>query len=41
MKPNNIQILGTELAVAWDDKSESYIPLEKLRHACPCAYCSG
>jgi DUF971 family protein len=41
MKPANIQILGTELAIAWDDKSETYIPLEKLRHACPCAYCSG
>jgi len=41
MKPANIQILGNELAIAWDDKSESYITLEKLRRACPCAYCSG
>jgi DUF971 family protein len=41
VKPVNIQVLGPELAIAWDDKSESYIPLEKLRLACPCAYCSG
>lgn len=41
MKPANLQILGTELAIAWEDKSETYIALEKLRRACPCAYCSG
>ncbi len=41
MKPAYIQIIGTELAIAWDDQSESYIALEKLRRACPCAYCAG
>ena len=25
----------------WDDGSESFIPLEKLRRACPCAGCKG
>lgn len=25
----------------WDDGGESFIPLEKLRRACPCAGCKG
>jgi len=37
----DIQPVGAELAVKWDDGSESYIPLEKLRRACPCAGCKG
>lgn len=41
MKPANIQVLGSELAIAWDDGAESYIQLERLRLGCPCAYCSG
>ncbi len=41
MSPKNIQIIGTELAIAWDDASESYIALEKLRRHCPCAACGG
>ena len=34
-------MIGAELAVKWDDCSESYIPLELLRRACPCAGCKG
>ena len=41
MQPTDIQIIGAELAVKWDDQSESFIPLEKLRRACPCAGCQG
>ena len=41
MRPTDIQHIGNELAVKWDDGSESFIPLEKLRRACPCAGCKG
>jgi len=41
MHPADIQHIGAELAVKWDDGSESFIPLEKLRRACPCAGCQG
>jgi len=39
--PQNIQKIGSELALAWGDGSESYLPLEPLRRACPCASCGG
>ena len=41
MRPNDIQQIGNELAIKWPDGSESFIPLEKLRRACPCAGCKG
>jgi DUF971 family protein len=41
MRPTNIQPIGSELAIKWDDGSEDYILLEKLRRACPCAGCKG
>jgi len=41
MKPLNIERIGNELAVQWDDGAESYIPLERLRRSCPCAGCKG
>jgi DUF971 family protein len=41
MRPADFQLIGRELAVRWDDGSESYIPLERLRQACPCAGCKG
>jgi DUF971 family protein len=41
MRPQDIQHIGTELAVKWDDGAEDFIALEKLRHACPCAGCKG
>jgi DUF971 family protein len=40
-QPINIQVIGQELAVAWNDGHESYYPLPQLRKACPCATCSG
>jgi DUF971 family protein len=41
MRPLDIQQIGNELAVKWDDGGESFIPLENLRRACPCAGCKG
>jgi DUF971 family protein len=41
MHPTDIQHIGEELAIKWDDGSESFIPLEELRRACPCAGCKG
>src|SRR3989454_8949279 len=41
MRPMDLQPIGDELAIKWDDGSESFISLEKLRRACPCAGCKG
>lgn len=41
MTPIDIQHIGQELAIKWDDGRESFISLEKLRRACPCAGCKG
>lgn len=41
MRPVNVQVIGTELAVKWDDGAESFITLEALRRYCPCAGCQG
>lgn len=41
MRPKDIQLIGNELAVKWDDGGEDFISLEKLRRACPCAACKG
>ena len=41
MRPADIQQIGNALAVKWGDGSESFIPLEAMRRACPCAGCKG
>ena len=41
VRPADIQIIGEELAVKWDDGSENFIGLETLRRRCPCAGCRG
>jgi DUF971 family protein len=41
IEPANIALIGNELAVAWNDGKESYLSLETLRRACPCASCCG
>ena len=41
LEPTNIQQIGDELAIAWNDGSESFLKLEMLRRACPCAACGG
>ena len=34
-------LIGTELALAFSDGVELYLPLPLLRRACPCAACQG
>lgn len=41
LAPANIQQIGRELAVQWNDGAETYFELEFLRRACPCAACGG
>ena len=41
MRLLDIQQIGEELAVKWEDGRESFIPLETLRRHCPCAGCKG
>jgi DUF971 family protein len=41
LEPINIQQIGDELAIAWNDTAESFLELEMLRRACPCAACGG
>ncbi len=41
MRPLDLQQIGNELAIKWDDGHEDYILLEALRRACPCAGCQG
>jgi DUF971 family protein len=41
MRPVDLQQIGNELAVKWDDGGENFISLEKLRRCCPCAGCKG
>ena len=41
MRPIDIQPIGDELAIKWDDGGESFVKLEKLRRHCPCAGCKG
>jgi DUF971 family protein len=41
MRPTDLQQIGSELAIKWDDGGESFISLETLRRHCPCAGCKG
>jgi DUF971 family protein len=41
LAPANLQQIGNELAIQWNDGTESYFNLELLRRACPCAACGG
>ena len=41
LAPQNIQLIGNEIAMRWSDGVESYLPLERFRRACPCALCGG
>jgi len=36
-----MQQIGDELAIRWDNGSESYVRLKTLRLQCPCAGCKG
>lgn len=39
--PTNIQLIGDEVAIAWDDGAESYFTGEQLRAASPSAETQG
>ena len=41
LEPANVQQIGNELAIRWNDGTESYLDLQFLRRACPCAACGG
>lgn len=41
LEPTNIQQIGHDLAIQWNDGAESYLDLQYLRRACPCAACGG
>jgi len=39
--PANIALIGTELAMSWEDGHESFYPMAMLREHCPCALCKS
>jgi DUF971 family protein len=41
LHPQDVQLIGDELAIRWSDGEESYLRAEFLRRACPCASCGG
>ncbi len=41
MSLSRVVVIGDELALAFADGSEIYLPLPLLRRACPCAACQG
>jgi len=41
MRPVDVQQVGEEVAIKWDDGTESYLSCQKLRRYCPCAGCKG
>ena len=41
MRPSDIQQIGDQLAIKWDDGTESFLSLETMRRHCPCASCHG
>jgi DUF971 family protein len=41
VQPTDIQQIGDELAIKWDDGTETFVSLERLRRHCPCASCKG
>lgn len=41
LAPQNVQVIGSELAIQWNDGGETFLPITSLRRACPCASCGG
>jgi DUF971 family protein len=41
MRPVDIQQVGDQLAIKWNDGTESFLALETMRRRCPCASCHG
>ena len=40
-KPEDIQLIGNEIAIRWDDGDEDYLPMDKLRALSPSAETQG
>lgn len=41
VKPDQVDAMPEELALAWPDGHETFLAYERLRRACPCALCKG
>jgi len=41
IRSEQVEVIGDQLAIRWNDGQESFLPLELLRRACPCAACGG
>ena len=41
LKPQTIMVIENNIAIKWEDQSESYLSNKELRDKCPCANCSG
>mgnify|MGYP002009929716 FL=1 len=41
IKPETIVVVDDNVAIKWDDNSESLISNKIMRDKCPCANCSG
>ncbi len=41
MQPEDIQSIGSEIAIRWPDGTENYYPMEKLRALSPSAETTG
>lgn len=41
MQPTRLELIGTEVAIIWNDGTEQYISMEKLRAASPSAENTG
>lgn len=41
IQAEQVELIGDELAIRWNDGQESFLSLERLRRACPCAACGG
>lgn len=41
IEATDVQLIGDEVAIRWNDGTESFLKQEFLRRACPCASCGG
>ena len=41
MQPLDLTPFDRELAIRWNDGTETFLPLDTLRRFCPCATCAG
>jgi DUF971 family protein len=41
IEATDVQLIGDEVAIRWNDGTESFLAQQLLRRACPCAACGG